>query len=128
MVALNASERSTAGEGLEEDSSKFKLEDAVLASGSQMESWPSWKRITIKSARRRTLCFASRLDTWNFTVRSEIFNWLAISLLERFCRRGSKTSFSLRLKVPGVFVRAAPVFRLATIDSTNRDSTARGTQ
>ncbi len=41
----------------------------------------------IRSERRLTPCFPSRLDTWNFTVRSDMWSRLAISLLERFSIR-----------------------------------------
>src|SRR5487761_618899 len=49
--------------GAERDRPKFKPKRIGMARESQAFSRPSWKRITIRSARRRTPCFARRLDT-----------------------------------------------------------------
>ena len=49
-----------------------------------------WKVSRIRSARRRTPNLFSKLETWNFTVRSAIFRRLPISLLERFSNSESR--------------------------------------
>src|SRR2546422_5470274 len=64
-----------------------------------------WKHKRIKSARRRTPNFLSRLETWNLTVRSAMLSLLAISLLARFRRRDSRTSCSRRLRLATLSVR-----------------------
>src|SRR5882724_1820226 len=86
-----------------------------------------WKVRRIRSARRRTPNLLSKLETWNFTVRSAMLSLLAISLFERFSRSESRTSCSGRLR----FVTAS-VFRRRhwpmRMESTKPDRTERGTQ
>src|SRR5215813_8019053 len=82
-------------------------------------------RISTRSTRLSTPYFASKLETWNLAVREEMWRRLAISLLERFSRRSSRTSVSRRLRLAAAgrsFLFARNVF------SMKRDSEVRGTQ
>src|SRR5260370_12003756 len=86
-----------------------------------------WNVSRIRSARRRTPNLLSKLETWNFTVRSAMLSLLAISLLERFSRSESRTSCSrrLRLVTESVFRRGPWPVRM---ESTNPEGSWGGAQ
>jgi hypothetical protein len=62
-----------------------------------------WEASRMSSMRLWTLYLASSEETWNFTVRSDKFSSLAISLLARLRRMPSRTSSSRFEKFLGFF-------------------------
>src|SRR6185369_16455987 len=73
-----------------------RLAAAVTVQAYGRSSRSAWTKRRMRSARRWTPYLASRFETWNFAVRSDMFSLLAISLLERFSRSASRTSRSRR--------------------------------
>src|ERR1044071_8900293 len=86
-----------------------------------------WKVSRMRSARRRTPNLLSRFETWNFTVRSAMLSLPAISLLERFSSRESRTSCSRRLKLATESDLRRRVWP-ERMESTKPERTVRGTQ
>src|SRR5262249_37954354 len=86
-----------------------------------------WKVRRMRSARRRTPNLLSRLETWNFTVRSAMLSLPAISLFERVSRSESRTSCSRRLRLATESDLSRRVWP-ARIESTKPERRVRGTQ
>src|SRR6266542_1727613 len=87
----------------------------------------AWTNSRIRSARRWTPYLASRLETWNFAVRSDMCSLLPISLLDRFCIKSSTTSCSrLLMRTPAGAARGR--CNSSSVESTKAERSGRGTQ